>query len=100
VLTTERRIVFPHDLIDVVTTFDGQFIVERNGQRLEVDVVRDRPQLARILDSKELAERTPRIPQRPPLTHPWKSRGLFQALGKAHSGDVSNLHTGDTTALR
>jgi len=100
VLTTERRIVFPHALIDVITTFDGQFIVERQGQRLEIEVARDRPKLADILDSKELAERTPRIPHRPPLTHPWKSRGLFQALGKAHSGDISNLQAGDITGLR
>jgi transposase len=100
VLTTERRIVFPHALIDVITTFEGQFIVERQGRALEVDLVRDRPRLAPVLDAKELTNHPPRTPHKPPLTHPWKSRGLFQALGTAHQGDTSNLQTGDTTSLR
>jgi len=100
VLTTERRAVFPHALIDVITTHDGEFHVERQGRRLDFEIVRERPKLAPILDAKELDQPTTRIYKKPPLTHPWKSRGLFQALGKAHEGDISNLQAGDITDLR
>lgn len=101
VLTTERRIVFPRALIEAIVTFDGEFIVERNGLRLPIEAVRDRKELAHILDAKQLANRPSPKPQKPAQDHPWRHRGGFQlqALDRAQ-GDISNLQTGDISSLR
>ena len=101
VLTTERRIVFPHALIEAVMTSNGEFFAERNGRRLPIETVRDRPQLAHIVDAKQLANRPSPTPQKPAKDHPWRHRGGFQlqALGSP-KGDISNLQTGDIPSLR
>jgi transposase len=107
VLNAERRTVFPHALVQTIVTYDGQFIVERNGQRLAIERVRDREKLAAIVDAKELAHRRsskrdqPNKAHQPDRNHPWKNRGGFQlqALGTA-KGDISNLQVGDISSLR
>jgi transposase len=107
VLNAERRTVFPHAVVETIVTYDGQFIVERNGQRLAIESVRERGKLAVIVDAKELVNRKsskadqPAKAHQPDRNHPWKNRGGFQlrALGTP-KGDISNLQVGDISSLR
>jgi hypothetical protein len=100
ILTTERRLVFPKATIELIETLDGELVVQRNGQTLPYEAVRERPKLPQILDAKQLADHPRKPPQKPSPDHPWKSRGLCSALGIAHPRDISNLQAGDITDLR
>jgi transposase len=81
VTTTQRRLVFPRALVDVIDAPDGTILVERDGALLDFELV-TRKQPAAVHSAKSLTEhldrrhRQPRNDPKkahvPPRNHPWR----------------------------
>ncbi len=95
VTTTQRRLVFPHALIEVLESPNGEMLVERNGASLTFELVHRRD-TARIHSAKTLNEhldgrRTqakdqPKKAHAPDRKHPWrleKEADVHRALARS-----------------
>jgi len=80
---------------------DGQLIISNGGRDLTYRLAQRLERNAAIVSAKELAERAPKprsMPQKgrkPKADHPWKRTKLPHSWGA-----VSDLHSGDISALR
>jgi hypothetical protein len=107
ILTTERRLAFPHAQIDIIESADGPFVAERNDHKLDYKLVRrceKRPPVAssKDLETRPLWRTNPNMKRTPGANHPWmRNNQKLIALRRAQAReDISNLQDGDTTDLR
>lgn len=95
VTTTQRRIVFPHALIEVLESPNGEMLLERNGVPLTFELVHRRD-TARIHSAKTLndhldgrrtqAKDQPKKAHTPDRMHPWrleKEADVHRALARS-----------------
>jgi hypothetical protein len=107
ITTKERRVVFPHAIVEIIKLLDGTMQIARNGVPLDYEILGQRRSVP-IRSNKALRDRdsdygvpNPKKAHTPPETHPWnleKKRNAIRALAK--KGDISKLRSGDIIAGR